>query len=85
MNSEYKAYLSSKEWKEKRKEFLESANYECEDCGGKATQVHHLNYDCLGKEKESDVVVLCKQCHEDREIEKGTELDYDGEEYGEWY
>jgi len=83
----YRAYLRSPKWKEKRKELLEEANYECEDCGSKKNlQVHHLNYDNLGEEElGEDVEVLCKDCHEDKEIEKGTDL-YDDkeEEYGEY-
>ena len=83
MNENYKKYLKSQEWKERRKEFLEESNYECEACGGTATQVHHLNYDCLGEEEREDIEVLCKSCHEDKEMEKGTDLEEE-EEYGEW-
>ncbi len=70
---EYKEYLSSNEWKEKRKEFLENQNYECERCGEYAVQVHHKNYDNLGDEDEDDVECLCYNCHmEDiHEIEDG--------------
>jgi len=83
MNEEYVAYLKSSDWKERRKQFLEDVNYECEECGEKATQVHHLNYSCLGEEEREDVEVLCKQCHEDKEIEKGTDMEED-DDYGEW-
>lgn len=83
MNENYKSYLRSPEWREKRKEFLEDENYECEICGEKATQVHHLNYDCLGEEEREDVEVCCGNCHEDKEIEKGTDLEED-DDYGEW-
>lgn len=83
MNENYIAYLKSPEWREKRKEFLEDANYECEDCGEKASQVHHLNYECLHDEERDDVAVLCKSCHEDRELEKGTDLN-GTDEYGSW-
>ena len=84
MNEEYKRYLRSPEWRERRKMFLEMANNECEECGSKKKlQVHHKNYDCLGDEEVDDVEVLCKDCHEDKELEKGTNLGgYD--EYGEW-
>lgn len=82
MNEEYKAYLRSSEWRERRKEFIEEVNGECEDCGSKKNiQVHHLNYDNIGDETEDDVEVLCKDCHEDRELEKGTDLCGD-DDYG---
>ena len=83
MNEEYKNYLRSKDWKERRKEFLEQSNYECEECGEKATQVHHLNYGCLGEEEREDVEILCKNCHILKELEKGTDLEGE-EDYGEW-
>ena len=83
MNEEYLAYLRSPEWRERRKEFLEEENYECEECGEKATQVHHLNYNSLGEEEREDVEVLCKECHENKEIEKGNDM-WGEEGYGEW-
>ena len=83
MNDNYKAYLRSEEWKEKRKQFLEDTNYECEECGKRATQVHHLNYDCLGEEEREDVEVLCNDCHKDKEMEKGTDLEED-DDYGDY-
>lgn len=78
INAKYKEYLNSEEWKEKRKEFIELANKECEECGStKNLQVHHLNYDNIYHESEEDVEVLCDDCHEDKELEKGTDLDND--------
>jgi len=85
VNLAYIAYLNTPEWKERREEFLEEANHECEECGSsKNLQVHHLTYDNLGHEEFDDVEVLCDVCHEDKELEKGTDL-YDGEDdYGEY-
>lgn len=84
MNNSYLRYLKSPEWKEKRKMFLEMVNNECEVCGSKnKLQVHHLNYNNIGEEVKEDVEVLCRDCHKNKEIEKGTELSY-GEDYGEW-
>ena len=80
----YLAYLRSPEWREKRKEFIDAVDGECEECRSKKNlQVHHLTYDNIGEESEEDVEVLCKECHENKEMEKGTELS-GGEEYGEW-
>ena len=83
MNEDYRAYLASGYWREKRKEFLEEVNYECEECGEtEGLQVHHLNYDCIGEEEKEDVLVLCKECHKDKEIEKGIDLWED--DYGDY-
>ena len=63
MANEYVEYMKSEEWQVKRKELLEAASYLCEDCGEIANQVHHVNYDSLGEEEDSDVQVLCEDCH----------------------
>ena len=83
-NLNYKNYLKSQAWKEKRKLFLELCNYECELCGGKTKlQVHHKNYNNIFNEEKEDVIVLCRECHISTEIERGIDLIND-EEYGEW-
>ena len=85
MNESYLAYLKSPEWREKRKEFIDLANNECQECGcNEHLQVHHLNYDNIGDETEDDVEVLCKECHEAKELEKGTDLYGSDDEYGEY-
>ena len=81
MNEEYISYLRSEHWRERRLEFLEAANWECEECGGKANQVHHLNYDCLYEEEDDDVMVSCWECHQDKHIEDGKE---GNDDYGEY-
>ena len=62
----YKAYIRSSEWKEKRKTKLEVCNFKCECEGGcvrEAKQVHHLHYDTLGNESMEDLQALCPKCH----------------------
>lgn len=82
LSSAYYAYIISDEWKEKRKDFLEDCGYECEECGGRANQCHHLTYDNFGDETEDDVECLCGKCHQEKEEEKGNDME-DGE-YGEY-
>ena len=37
----------------------------CEACGySRKLQVHHKTYERLGKERNSDLVLLCRDCHE---------------------
>lgn len=65
---EYQKYLNSPEWKEKRKEIFEKRKGICELCGEKLENkyhVHHDNYNNLGNEKESDLILLCENCHND--------------------
>lgn len=62
----YKTYIRSTEWKEKRKTKLEACNFKCECEGGcvrEATQVHHLHYDTLGNDSIEDLQALCSKCH----------------------
>lgn len=60
---EYKEYIKSPEWisranKERTK------NPSCSLCNSKGVLVvHHRTYVRLGKENDSDLVVLCKGCH----------------------
>ena len=59
-------YYKTEWWRERRKEALEDADRMCDECGSKKTlHIHHKHYKSLFKEKEEDLVCLCKSCHED--------------------
>lgn len=61
----YDTYLQSKRWQEKRKMALARANHKCAACGAtKRLDVHHLTYERLGNERQEDLMVLCRPCHE---------------------
>lgn len=61
---DYKEYLLSDHWVE-FSFYIKNKINSCQLCSSKTKlQLHHNNYDCLYNEKESDVVVLCKKCHE---------------------
>jgi 5-methylcytosine-specific restriction endonuclease McrA len=66
----YDAYLRSQRWRDFRALALELANYTCEHCGASertnrllVLDVHHKTYTRLGRERTSDVDVLCRPCH----------------------
>lgn len=67
----YERYISSPEWKKKREKALKSAHYKgkywCQDCGWNfkvdQLEVHHLTYERLGKERDTDLIVVCSRCH----------------------
>lgn len=61
----YGKYLKSKAWAETRERFFEQAGRQCSGkvCGDTATQVHHKNYDNIGKENLLDLEGLCDDCH----------------------
>lgn len=71
---EYKKYLKSSHWKNRRKEFWETHRKICYCCDGVANQIHHCYYGNLGKEKDKDLVPICGSCHE-----YITEMVYRGE------
>lgn len=64
-SEEYAEYLRGNWWQTKRKQKLKSAGYQCFRCGAKNVmfQVHHLHYKTLGREKNTDLQVLCRPCH----------------------
>lgn len=61
----YYQYLNSEEWKEKREQILERDNYLCVVTKSSINlHVHHISYDNVGAEFNSDLVTLCKEAHE---------------------
>jgi len=64
-SKEYLSYINSPAWDEKRKERLALDGYTCQDCGvnGCALDVHHLNYKRFRHEPMSDLVTVCRRCH----------------------
>ena len=61
---DYKNYLQSSIWKQRRYAKLEKARFRCEECGEcEELSVHHKTYERLGNERTDDLIVLCKSCH----------------------
>ena len=63
---DYQQYLASREWRVKRKLFIEEETYgvceRCADCP--IENVHHLTYANVGNEDWKDLMGLCRPCHE---------------------
>lgn len=68
----YEDYLKSPEWQQKRSERLRLDGYKCQRCGRPMDlQVHHLTYNNIGHENiYTDLITLCKRCHEAVESQK---------------
>ena len=59
----YYEYINSPRWKNRAKRIKEKAGC-CSVCKSVHNlNVHHLTYERLGREKKSDLVVLCRDCH----------------------
>ncbi|MBU2395662.1 MAG: HNH endonuclease [Gammaproteobacteria bacterium] len=61
----YQKYLRTDHWKRKRQESFDYYGNSCVLCGEESNiNVHHRNYDHLGKEDvRRDLIVLCRECH----------------------
>lgn len=61
----YKEYLSTPEWKRFRQRAIKHYGRKCYLCAKKCNpDIHHNNRDRLGKEILSDVIPLCRSCHD---------------------
>lgn len=60
----YRKYLKSRQWQEKRTVRIMLDGKVCQECGSAINlQVHHLTYDNIPNEDLSDLITLCKTCH----------------------
>ncbi len=62
----YSAYLNSEQWRALRDAVICRAYYRCEvgNCPRPAAEVHHLTYERLYREKLTDLVAICRECHD---------------------
>mgnify|MGYP003396071382 CR=1 FL=1 len=62
---DYDKYIVSEEWREKADAAKERAEHRCQVCnGGRFLDAHHRTYERLGNELDSDITVLCRDCHQ---------------------
>ena len=63
---QYSVYLKSEHWLEvKAKFYLRERNRRCFVCGdNRLLNIHHKTYKRIGMEFMSDLVALCRKCHE---------------------
>lgn len=61
----YSEYLKSEHWRQRRKKFSAGHPIRCFVCGTRKRpiELHHLSYDRLGDELDSDLVWLCQRHH----------------------
>lgn len=67
---DYQRYLMSNEWKWKRDERL-AIDSKCSICGRPFDlQVHHMTYSNFPNENMTDLITVCRKCHEKIEEQK---------------
>ncbi len=60
-----KAYLASSQWKTIRTKVLTRDHYQCQLCNyTESLEVHHITYERFTNEDISDLVTLCRDCHQ---------------------
>ena len=63
-STDYSVYIKSKEWK-MRSDLFRLQHPTCRNCNRRGQlYVHHRTYERLGKERDDDLTVLCKDCHD---------------------
>ena len=60
----YHEYLLSWKWRRKRDKVLERDKHRCQYCGNTASDVCHLTYENVFAEPLSDLISVCRECHE---------------------
>ncbi len=61
---QYAEYMSSSVWRRRRRRFIAKYGRICNRCRStRNIEVHHRNYDRLGRERDRDLEVLCRVCH----------------------
>lgn len=61
----YQDYLQTEEWKARRIKHLKSAGFRCQVCNGKGLiDIHHRTYERRGNERYTDLIALCRDCHD---------------------
>lgn len=64
---DYHVYITSDEWKAKAKAAKQRAGNRCQLCNKSKDEIqlhaHHRTYERLGHEEDSDLIVLCANCH----------------------
>lgn len=61
----YAEYLKTDHWKQRAAYARRSAGFRCQLCNaGGELNVHHRTYERRGEEHYSDLIVLCRPCHE---------------------
>jgi hypothetical protein len=62
--AQYHEYLQSEAWQIRRKWILDLADNRCQICYSTGQlHVHHRTYVRAGREKPSDLIALCAECH----------------------
>ena len=78
----HEVYLKSDYWKSLRLKTIAARDFKCEICGSESSlEIHHISYDHLGNELDSDLMCLCRNCHQIVHDLKEARLELYGNEH----
>lgn len=68
----HEIYLTGAHWRWRKESYIKWAGFYCqglvgrmgERCRNLGTQIHHLNYNNLYCERNDDLLLLCRRCHQ---------------------
>lgn len=61
---QYDAYMASKQWASRRDAYYRAHACRCSACASiDKIHLHHLTYERMGRELDSDLTPLCEGCH----------------------
>lgn len=64
-DEKYERYIRSDTWKKRRHKALNRAEHRCQVCySKKRLDVHHRTYRRFENERDADLTVLCRRCHD---------------------
>lgn len=74
----YKEYIKSPKWKRFKLSILKTRGEKCELCNEKTSflDLHHIHYRTLYNEQPEDVLLLCRECHENQHPKKNPILKF---------
>jgi HNH endonuclease len=72
--AKYDRHIRSLKWRNMKQDMLRLRGGRCERCGHQhSLELHHKNYERLGRELIADLELLCKRCHETADRERALQ------------
>jgi 5-methylcytosine-specific restriction endonuclease McrA len=72
----YEKHIRSARWRNIRRDVLRLRGNTCERCmepqAPSSLEVHHVTYERLGRERMSDLRVLCRDCHAMEDLKRAA-------------
>lgn len=73
----YAAHLRSPYWATLKQKVIARRGRKCEKCGceDKPIEMHHKHYQTFGRERQKDVLLVCRDCHRTEDVERKKQGD----------